>query len=54
MKPSTVNFINGIILILAGLYGYFGVTGSAGTASMTALIPTLFGVIISSAELILE
>ena len=46
MKPSTVNFINGIILILAGLYGYFGVTGSAGTASMTALIPTLFGVIL--------
>lgn len=46
MKPSTVNFINGLILIFAGLYGYFGVTGSTGTASVTALIPTIFGVLL--------
>lgn len=46
MKPSTVNFINGLILIFAGLYGYFGITGSTGTASVTALIPTVFGVIL--------
>ena len=46
MKPSTVNLINGLILIIAGLYGYFGITGSTGTASVTALIPTVFGVIL--------
>lgn len=46
MKPSTVNFINGLILIIAGLYGYFGITGSTGTASVTALIPTVFGLML--------
>ena len=46
MKPSTVNLINGLILIIAGLYGYFGITGSTGTASVTALIPTIFGVLL--------
>lgn len=43
MKPSVVNFINGLILIIVGLYGYFGVTSSTGTASVTALIPAVFG-----------
>lgn len=46
MKPATVNFINGLILIIAGLYGYFGVTSSAGTASITALIPAGFGLLL--------
>src|SRR5690554_7525115 len=46
MKPSVVNFINGLILIIAGLYGYFGITGSTGTASVTALIPTVFGLLL--------
>lgn len=46
MKPSTINFINGLILITAGLYGYFGITGSTGAASLTALIPTAFGLLL--------
>lgn len=46
MKPSVVNFINGLILIIVGLYGYFGVTSSTGTASVTALIPAAFGLLL--------
>lgn len=46
MKPITVNLINGLVLIAAGLYGYFGITGNNGTASLTALIPTAFGVLL--------
>lgn len=46
MKPSIVNFINGLVLIIAGLYGYFGITGNTGTASVTALIPAAFGVLL--------
>ena len=46
MKPSIVNLINGLILIIAGLYGYFGITGSTGTASVTALIPAAFGLLL--------
>ncbi len=43
MKPVTVNLINGLVLIAAGLYGYFGVAAADGTASPTALIPAGFG-----------
>ena len=46
MKPSTFNLINGLILVIAGLYGYFVITGSTGTASVTALIPSVFGVLL--------
>ena len=46
MKPSVVNFINGLILIIVGLYGYFGVTSSTGAASVTALIPAAFGLLL--------
>ena len=46
MKPSTINFINGLVLIVAGLYGYFGITGSTGAASATALIPAAFGLLL--------
>jgi LytS/YehU family sensor histidine kinase len=46
MKPLSANFINGLILIIAGLYGYFGITGSTGVASATALIPTAFGLLL--------
>lgn len=46
MRPSVVNFINGLVLTIAGLYGYFGITGSTGAASVTALIPTAFGLLL--------
>ncbi len=46
MKPVTINFLNGLVLIIAGLYGYLGIKGSDGTASLTALIPTAFGVLL--------
>ncbi len=46
MKPVQVNFINGLILAVVGLYGYFGVAGADGNASPTALIPTAFGVLL--------
>ncbi len=46
MKPVTINFLNGLILIAAGLYGYYGIPGSDGTASITALIPAAFGLLL--------
>ena len=45
MKPVTINLLNALVLIAAGLYGYFGVASSTGTASPTALIPAAFGVL---------
>lgn len=46
MKPATINFLNGLVLIAAGLYGYFGIKGTDGTASPTALIPAAFGLLL--------
>ncbi len=46
MKPVTINLFNGLLLIAAGLYGYFGIKGSDGTASITALIPAAFGLLL--------
>jgi len=45
MKPVTVNLVNAIVLIAAGLYGYFGVKSDSGAPSLTALIPAGFGVL---------
>lgn len=45
MKPVTINFLNSLILILAGIYGYFGISGSDGSPSLTALIPAAFGLL---------
>ena len=42
MASTTIVF--GVILILLGLGGYFG----SGMASITALIPTLFGVLLAA------
>lgn len=44
MKPATANLINALVLIAAGLYGYFGIKGADGNHSLTALIPTAFGI----------
>lgn len=41
MKPLSINYLNGLVLIVAGLYGYFTIQPQ----SMTALIPTFAGVI---------
>ena len=39
MKPHIANFINGIVLLIMGLWGYFT------TQSPTALIAPVFGII---------
>lgn len=41
MKPLSINYFNGLVLILAGIYGYFIVSSE----SVTALIPTFAGII---------
>lgn len=41
MKPLTINYLNGLVLIIAGLYGYLSIVPQ----SMTALIPTFAGII---------
>lgn len=41
MKPLTINYFNGLVLIIAGLYGYLSIVPQ----SMTALIPTFAGII---------
>ena len=46
MKPVTVNALNAVILIIAGLYGYIGVAAADGHHSPTALIPTAFGIVL--------
>lgn len=46
MKPVTINFINAVVLIIAGLYGYFGIAGASGSPSLTALIPAAFGLLL--------
>ncbi len=46
MKATTMNNVNAVVLILAGLYGYFGVAAADGHHSPTALIPTAFGVLL--------
>lgn len=43
MKPTTMNNMNAVVLILSGLYGYFGVAAADGHHSPTALIPAAFG-----------
>jgi hypothetical protein len=45
MKPVTINNVNAIVLVIAGLYGYFGVAAADGHHSPTALIPAAFGVL---------
>ena len=40
MKASTVSLINGLILLVIGLYGYLG----SEIKPVTALIPVIFGV----------
>jgi hypothetical protein len=45
MKPVTINNVNAIVLLIAGLYGYFGVAAADGHHSPTALIPAAFGVL---------
>jgi len=40
MKASTVSLINGLILLVIGLYGYLG----SDIKPVTALIPVIFGV----------
>ncbi len=45
MKAATANILNAIVLIAAGLYGYFGIAASDGTHSLTALIPSAFGIL---------
>lgn len=47
MKPVTMNLLNGLVLIGAGLYGYLGIVGSDGQASPTALIPAAFGLLLT-------
>ena len=42
MKPHTASLINAVTLIAMSLWGYF----SSETPSMTALIPTIIGVIL--------
>ena len=44
MKPFQVNFINGIVLIVMGLWGYFG----SEEPSNTALIPVAFGLLFAA------
>lgn len=41
MKPVTINYFNGLVLIVAGLYGYLTIVPQ----STTALIPTFAGII---------
>lgn len=41
MKPLTINYLNGLVMIVAGLYGYLTIVPQ----SMTALIPTFAGII---------
>lgn len=41
MKPLSINYFNGLVLIAAGLYGYFTILPQ----SMTALIPTFAGIV---------
>lgn len=45
MKPVTINFLNALVLIAAGLYGYFGLSGADDNPSLTALIPAAFGLL---------
>lgn len=45
MKPVTMNALNALVLIAAGLYGYFGVAAADGHHSPTALIPAAFGLL---------
>ncbi len=45
MKATTVNLLNSIVLIIAGLYGYLGVAAADGHHSPTALIPAAFGIL---------
>jgi len=45
MKPVTINALNALVLIAAGLYGYFGVAAADGHHSPTALIPAAFGLL---------
>ena len=45
MKATTVNLLNSVVLIIAGLYGYLGVAAADGHHSPTALIPSAFGVL---------
>ena len=40
MKPLSVNYFNGFVLIAAGFYGYFSIVPQ----SMTALIPAFAGI----------
>lgn len=41
MKPLTINYLNGLVLLAAGLYGYFSILPQ----SVTALIPAFAGII---------
>ncbi len=41
MNPLTINYLNGFVLIAAGLYGYFTILPQ----SPTALIPAFAGII---------
>lgn len=41
MKPLSINYFNGLVLIAAGLFGYLTITPQ----SVTALIPTFAGII---------
>ncbi|MFA7688287.1 MAG: hypothetical protein WCY25_10525 [Moheibacter sp.] len=41
MKPLTINYFNGFVLIAAGLYGYFSIVPQ----SVTALIPAFAGIL---------
>ena len=47
MTPQSVNWLNSLILIAAGIYGYFLLPiGPEEKRSITALIPAFFGAIL--------
>lgn len=46
MKATTMNNLNAVVLIAAGVYGYFGVAAADGHHSPTALIPAAFGLLL--------
>jgi len=45
MKPAQANFINGLVLVILGLWGYWSGTQSPGGGSPTALIAPCFGLL---------
>lgn len=45
MKAAQANFLNAIILLVAGLYGYFMILTPEKTHAITALIPAAFGLL---------